>query len=493
MKKTISILLSIVIILCVFTSAIPSFALTYNNFTYEIVDENVVITKYTGSESTVLVPSQIDGLNVQKIGENAFKDNKTITSVTVSSGVKDIGARAFENCIFLATISLPDTITHIGEKAIYNTAYYNNKSNWKPKTTSNNSSSGGVNMGTGSGNTSIDWEDIVAHNLDYLYLGKNLIEATYSGSYAIKYGTRVIADGAFAGCDASSVTLSNQLVTIGKNAFKDCQNLKTINFCDKLENIGDSAFENCVSLEKINLPQKDITMNATVFYNTGYYNNHNNWRGNALYYNDKVIGVNENCNTVEIKDGATEIISGALLDKTAIIPTSVTKISDTAFTDNSSATILGYSNSYAKEYATANQIKFIAIDSFEKCDLNFDGIIDSKDYEIICKISSTQNAQTDLITYLGDLDNDGAVDGFDAIILDLINKGMPPTLEKGDVNGDGRIDLIDYDLLVSIVTIQGKVTDNIMFNRCDINEDGAIDAFDVIYLDLYLNNLMPII
>ena len=126
-------------------------------------------------------------------------------------------------------------------------------------------------------------------------------------------------------------------------------------------------------------------------------------------------------------------------------------------------------------------------------DLNFDGIIDSKDYEIICKISTTQNAQTDLMTYLGDLDNDGAVDGFDAIILDLINKGMPPTLEKGDVNGDGRIDITDYDLLVSIVTTQGKATDNIMFNRCDINEDGAIDAFDVVYLDLYLNNLMPII
>ncbi len=483
MKKSISILLSIVIILCVFTSALPSFALSYNNFTYEIVDENVIITKYTGSEATVLVPSQIDGLNVQTIGENAFKDNKTITSVTVSSGVKDIGASTFENCTSLATISLPDTITHIGEKAIYNTAYYNNKSNWKPKNTA----------GGNSTDSWISWEDIGAPVLDYLYLDKNLIEIELVGIYSIKSGTRVIADGAFKGNDgATSVTLPTSIMTIGSNCFEGCSSLTKIKNLNLVINVGDEAFKDCVSLEEINLSD-NAQFNATVFYNTGYYNNPDNWRGNALYYNDKVIGVNESCDTVEIKDGATEIISGALLDKTAIIPVSVTKISDTAFTDSSKVTILGYSNSYAKEFANANQIKFIAIDSFEKCDLNFDGIIDSKDYEIICKISTTQKVQTDLMTYLGDLDNDGAVDGFDAIILDLINKGMPPSLEKGDVNGDGRIDIIDYDLLVAIVTIQEKVTDNIMFNRCDINEDGAIDAFDVVYLDLYLNNLMPII
>ena len=489
MKKVLSILLSIVIILCVFTSALPSFALSYNNFTYEIVDESVIITGYTGSETSIVIPSQINGSDVFKISDNAFKDNRKITSVTISSGVKDIGTSAFENCTSLATISLPDTIIHIGEKAIYNTAYYNNASNWKPK--SNGSSSGGIQIGNGM--AQIPWEDIAAQNLDYLYLGTNLIETTYSGSYAIKSTTRVIADGAFSGCDATSVTLSNQLITIGENVFKDCAKLKTIKFFDALEYIGDSAFENCVSLEKIELPQKDIQMNASVFYNTGYYNNPNNWRGNVLYYNDKVIGVKENCNVVEIKESATEIIDGVLLKGIVIIPKSVTKIADEVFDDKSSATILGYSDSYAKDYANANQIKFIAIDSFEKCDLNFDGIIDNKDYEIICKICSTQNVQTELLTYLGDLDNDGAVDGFDAIILDLINNDMPPSRKKGDVNGDGKVDIEDYNLLVKIVSTTERITDNIMFVRCDINEDGAVDGFDVVYLDLYLNNLMPIV
>lgn len=490
MKKTMSIILCIVMLLCAFSSAIPSFALSYNDFTYEIVDGSVVITGYTGSATTLTIPSQIDGKNVEKIGDNAFKDNKKITGITVNSGVKDIGDNAFENCIALKTINLPDTIIHIGEKAVYNTAFYNNESNWKPK---KSSSSGDLSVGGSGTQETVSWEDILAQNLDYLYLGKYLIEITYSGSYSVKSGTRVIADGAFLGCDATTVTLPNTLVAIGARAFKDCQSLDTINFSDGLCYIGDSAFENCVSLKQIQLPHKNIQMSASVFYNTGYYNNSDNWRENVLYCGDKVIGVSEVCDTIKIQDGATEIISGALLDKNVIIPESVTQISDKAFTDKTNVIIWGFSDSYVQEYADLNQIEFIAIDTFEKGDLNFDKIIDDDDYKIICDLCATLREETHTDEYIGDLDGDGAVDGFDAIILDLIRNGKPPSRQKGDVNGDGKIDMTDYDLLVSIISLQDRITDNIMFARCDMNEDGAVDAFDVVGLDLYLNNLMPII
>ena len=63
---------------------------------------------------------------------------------------------------------------------------------------------------------------------------------------------------------------------------------------------------------------------------------------------------------------------------------------------------------------------------------------------------------------------------------------------QGDANGDGKVDYSDYDLLVEITTTNEKISDNIMHSRCDINEDGAVDSFDVVYLDLHLNNLKPI-
>ena len=53
--------------------------------------KTVTITKYTGKESTVILPSTISNWPVTKIGEDALKDNTTITSVTIPASVTEIG------------------------------------------------------------------------------------------------------------------------------------------------------------------------------------------------------------------------------------------------------------------------------------------------------------------------------------------------------------------------------------------------------------------
>lgn len=53
--------------------------------------KTVTITKYTGTESTVILPSTISSWPVTKIGEDALKDNTTITSVTIPASVTEIG------------------------------------------------------------------------------------------------------------------------------------------------------------------------------------------------------------------------------------------------------------------------------------------------------------------------------------------------------------------------------------------------------------------
>ena len=60
-------------------------------FAEPIPKKTVTITKYTGTESTVILPSTISGWPVTKIGEAAFQDNTTITSVTIPDSVTEIG------------------------------------------------------------------------------------------------------------------------------------------------------------------------------------------------------------------------------------------------------------------------------------------------------------------------------------------------------------------------------------------------------------------
>lgn len=489
MKKILKRVISILIAVSVFVCTMPVSALTSGNFTYEVVNDEAVITSYNGSATNVTVPATIDGYSVYGIGDSAFKDNINIEKITVSAGAKSVGASAFENCTSLATITLPSTIMFFGEKAIYNTAYYNNKSNWKEKL--NNSSD---NPDIGNGNDNIPWEDIIANDLEYLYLGKILVEISYSsGSYSVKYGTTVIADGAFAGCGANQVSLTSQTATIGNNAFKDCTNLSQVKFSMNLEYIGKSAFENCTSLVNIALPEKDIQMYASAFYNTGYYNNAENWNNGVLYYNTIAIGTDENCHKIEIADGTTRIIAEALRDKNVVIPASVTDVSPEAFTDKENVTIYGYNGTYAQEYASTHNIKFVDLNSFIKGDVNFDGKVDREDYKILSDIATLQLQESDDILTVGDLDEDGTIDGIDVIILDLMLNDRAPSRLRGDADGDGDVDIDDYYLLVDISQTRARVTDNLMFIRCDLNEDGAVDSFDAIYLDLALKNIISLI
>lgn len=487
MKRIISVILAV--IMFIFSFSLPSFALVQGDYTYEMDGKTAVITAYTGTATSLVIPAKLNGIAVSKIGDSAFKGNTALTSVTVSSGIESIGTSAFENCTSLATITLPTTITRIGEKAIYNTAYYNKESNWKKPPT--DSSSGNIGFGNGMGQ--IAWEDIAAQDLEYLYLGTNLIEISFSGSYSLKKETRVIADGAFAGCDAERVTLSNTLVTIGEKAFKGCKSLKEVEYNENIETIGDYAFDGCTSLESIDLPDKYIEMSSTSFCNTGYYKNSQNWSEGVLYLGNFLIDTCETTDIIKIKEDTKYVAGNSLGENSVFIPKTVSMISDKAFTDNSKVTVFGYAETYAQDFATANNIKFVDMGNLTKGDVNLDGKIGRDDYDILCDISITQRIPNLVEKIAGDMDDDGAIDSIDVIILDLMLNDMPPSRLKGDVNGDGKVDIDDYNLLANIVSTNERITDNVMFQRADINEDGAVDAFDVIHLDLALNGIVPLL
>ena len=71
------------------------------------VNSNGVLTKYNGSDTFVMIPQNVNGVNVTAIGDACFA-NSGIKSVYIHAGITSIGARAFENCAYLGTVSFVD-------------------------------------------------------------------------------------------------------------------------------------------------------------------------------------------------------------------------------------------------------------------------------------------------------------------------------------------------------------------------------------------------
>jgi protein required for attachment to host cells len=77
--------------------------------------KSVIITSYTGKDTDVRLPLQINKRPVTAIGNEAFV-NKQLTSVTIPDGVTTIGSGAFKNNQ-LTSVTIPDSVTSVGDEA----------------------------------------------------------------------------------------------------------------------------------------------------------------------------------------------------------------------------------------------------------------------------------------------------------------------------------------------------------------------------------------
>lgn len=78
---------------------------------YSVSEGKATIEKLlTPGVENVVVPGEVGGFKVAAIGDNAFREDGLIKSVTVSEGVLQVGQNAFYGCILLTDVNLPESI-----------------------------------------------------------------------------------------------------------------------------------------------------------------------------------------------------------------------------------------------------------------------------------------------------------------------------------------------------------------------------------------------
>ncbi len=226
--------------------------------------------------TTVNLPNTLD-----VIGNWAFGGCTNLTKITIPNNVKEIWGRAFYNCTKLSAISLPNSLEFIETDVFTNTAYFNNSSNWD----------NGV-----------------------LYIGNYLIKAktNISGSYSIKSGTVCASEEAFKGCNnLKTVVIPNGFRRISNSMFADCSSLTAVTIPNSVISIGYGAFLRCTYFSNISIPDSVSEIDSSAFYDTAYYNNSANWKNNLLYIGKHLIEAKNNITDCTIAEGTLTIAKNA--------------------------------------------------------------------------------------------------------------------------------------------------------------------------------------
>ncbi len=280
----------------------------YYNITSSSVPYTVKVSDAVSSITTATIPETVTyngtTYSVTSIGDYAFWDCSSLTSITIPNSVTSIGSYAFSRCSSLTSIIIPNSVTSIGYDAFLNTPWYNNKPDgvmyigkllYKFK-------------GNMPANTSINIEEGTISICDRaFYRCSNLT------SIAIPNSVTSIGDYAFYDCTfLKGLELPNNIIVIGNSAFSGCDSLISVTIPHSLKSLGGAAFSYCESLDTVIFGATDCIVN-------GYSGPFSSSPVTSFIFNDSV----EHIPTSLCKE----------LDSlsTIVIPNSVTSIGDSAF------------------------------------------------------------------------------------------------------------------------------------------------------------------
>ncbi len=227
----------------------------------------------------------------ESVGASAFKDCKSIKTVTIPASVKTIGQYAFENCTSLETVKLseglitidvsafagctklwdiafPASLETIGQSAFRKCSSLGSLT-FGSEGESNLKSIGWMTFGECTGLTSVILPDSLESNGDDAFWGcTNIATMTLPFTGSSRDGDE--SDGFYYifggnGADVPS-SLKSVTVTGGKSIdFSLCKHIRSVSLPEGIQDIGSKAFAYCTSLKSIIIPDSVTSIVSCAF------------------------------------------------------------------------------------------------------------------------------------------------------------------------------------------------------------------------------------
>ena len=336
------------------TATVDDYTYTYSvlNGQAEIGSSNAWTTavspKPTGH---VVVPSSLGGFPVVGIGKRAFSSCFILEGVTIPEGVTAIGEDAFAYCYKLEDVTIPEGVVAIGEYAFGHCSKLEGVTIPESVT-----SIGQFAFQWCGGLKSVHISDLAkwcqikfGDRANPLYQAHELyLNGEHVTKLVIPEGVTSIGSYAFAGCSGlTEVMFPNSVTNIGGVAFMDCSGLMELALPGSVVEIGTSAFRGCSGLTEVEIPHGVKAIGGGVFSDCSSLTKITVEPGNENYVSQNGL--------LLTKDGKTlkEGVNG-----TVVIPSSVTRINNFAFSGRDSLT----------QVTIPNGIREIGWFAFSGCD-----------------------------------------------------------------------------------------------------------------------------
>ena len=407
-------------------------------------------------DGTLTITGTGDMYDFESITDTPWNDLKSnIKKIVMNNGVTTIGQNAFLGCSNVTDVKIPDTVTKLGNSAFLNCSKLKNITVPKKVTSIGTRAFGYSLTITSFSPFKIEYKktpDLTVYgykdSAGEKYAQENEFDFVYiCGDYQYKIidteGNAEIVKytGSETDAEIPAELEGAAVISIGESAFMGNMSIKTLTVPEGVVNINKTAFVNCKNLEEITVPKSVSKIGKKAI---GYF---------ILFGNEQKTDV----------------------------------------------TIKGYKDSAAETYAKDNDIKFVPLDKDDSSS-KADGSSSSKADDSSSKSDSSASSKADDSSSKPDSSAsskaddsskpDSKPDNSEAEDQDT-TPGEDETIVKGDVNGDGDINVTDIAMVASHVKGIKPLTAK-QIKAADVNGDGDINVTDIAMIAAHIKGIKAI-
>lgn len=334
---------------------------------------------YCTSLQNIDIPDSVTSLGSGFYCAGTFEGCKKLENVKLPKRLKHLGEHCFKGCVGITQMTIPKTVVSTG----YYAGAFSGCSNMEKIEIEEGMKTIPEKLFEyGDGIKEIVLPDSVVDVQDYAFDGCRSLKKIVFPDSVRSFGKDVLC-----GCTAlEEVKLPNKMECLSYSMFGNCTSLKKIDIPDSvkvidvyafmgctglneiniprsLKAIGASAFNGCISLEKLHLPDSTRQVKWNAFENCEALTDIKLGAGIKSIESQTFQG----CSSLEsiilpyqVETIEDDAFKNCTKLRKITIPKATTSISDSAFSYPDKITIYGVAGSYAEQYATENDIAFVA-------------------------------------------------------------------------------------------------------------------------------------